>query len=106
MRRVVSSLTEYSYRKALLVLAIVVLVVGFGAYTVTCVREELLPDINFPVITVIARSPDGQPQDIAQTVITPVESAVSGLPGVRKASFLTSAVARVKRADCPVIVSI
>jgi hydrophobic/amphiphilic exporter-1 (mainly G- bacteria), HAE1 family len=86
MRRVVSWLTEYSYRKALLVLVAVVLVVGFGAYTITRVREELLPDISFPVITVIARSPGDQPQDIAQTVTTPIESAVSGLPGVRKTS--------------------
>ena len=86
MRRVVSWLTEYSYRKALLVLVAVVLVVGFGAYTITRVREELLPDVSFPVITVIARSPGDQPQDIADTVITPIESAVSGLPGVRKTS--------------------
>ena len=86
MRRVVSWLTEYSYRKALLVLVAVVLVVGFGAYTLTRVREELIPDISFPVITVIARSPGDQPQNIAQTVITPIEAAVSGLPGVRKTS--------------------
>ena len=84
MRRVVSWLTEYSYRKALLVLVAVVLVVGFGAYTMTRVREELLPDISFPVITVIARSPGDQPQNIAQTVTTPIESAVAGLPGVRE----------------------
>ncbi|MCJ7490754.1 MAG: efflux RND transporter permease subunit, partial [Dehalococcoidia bacterium] len=86
MRRVVSWLTEYSYRKALLVLVAVVLVVGFGAFTLTRVREELLPDINFPVITVIARSPGDQPQDIAETVNTPIEAALSGLPGVRKTS--------------------
>jgi hydrophobic/amphiphilic exporter-1 (mainly G- bacteria), HAE1 family len=86
VRRVVSWLTEYSYRKALLVLVAVVLVVGFGAYTLTRVREELIPDISFPVITVIARSPGDQPQNISQTVITPIEAAVSGLPGVRKTS--------------------
>jgi HAE1 family hydrophobic/amphiphilic exporter-1 len=86
MRRVVSWITEYSYHKALLVLVAVVLVVGFGAFTMTRVKEELIPDINFPVITVIARSPGDQPQDIVQTVITPIESAVSGLPGVRKTS--------------------
>ncbi len=86
VRRVVSWLTEYSYRKALLVLVAVALVIGFGAYTITRVREELLPDISFPVITVIARSPGDQPQDITDNVITPVESAVSGLPGVQKTS--------------------
>ncbi|MGA2285533.1 MAG: efflux RND transporter permease subunit [Dehalococcoidia bacterium] len=86
MRRVVSWLTEYSFRKALLVLVAVALVIGFGAYTITRVREELMPDVSFPVITVIARSPGDQPQNITDTVITPIESAVSGLPGVRKTS--------------------
>ena len=86
MRRVVSWLTEYSYRKALLVLVAVVLVVGFGGFTFTRVREELLPDIAFPVLTVVARSPGGQPQDIVQTITTPIESAVAGLPGLKKTS--------------------
>ena len=43
-------------------LVAVALVIGFGAYTITRVREELLPDISFPVITVIARSPGDQPR--------------------------------------------
>ena len=86
MRRVVSWLTEYSFRNALLVLVAVVLVVGFGGFTFTRVREELLPDIAFPVLTVVARSPGGQPQDIVQTVTTPIESAVAGLPGLKKTS--------------------
>jgi HAE1 family hydrophobic/amphiphilic exporter-1 len=86
VRRVVSWLTEYSFRKALLVLVAVVLVVGFGGFTFTRVREELVPDINFPVLTVVARSPGGQPQDIIQTVTTPIESAVAGLPGLKMTS--------------------
>jgi HAE1 family hydrophobic/amphiphilic exporter-1 len=86
VRRVVSWLTEYSFRKALLVLVAVVLVVGFGGFTFTRVREELLPDIAFPVLTVVARSPGGQPQDIVQTVTTPIESAVAGLPGLKRTS--------------------
>jgi HAE1 family hydrophobic/amphiphilic exporter-1 len=86
VRRLVSWLTEYSYRKALLVLVAIVLVVGFGGFTFTRVREELLPDIALPVLTVVAQSPGGQPQDIVQTVTTPIESAVAGLPGLKRTS--------------------
>ena len=86
MRRVVSWVTEYSYWKAWLVLVAVVLVVGFGVFTMTRVKEELIPDIDFPVITVIARSPGDQPEDIAQTITTPIESAVTALPGLQKTS--------------------
>ena len=86
MRRVVSWITEYSYRKAWLVLVAIVLVVGFGAFTITRVREELIPDIDFPMITVIARSPGDQADNMAQTVTTPIESAVAGLPGVEETS--------------------
>ncbi|MGH2602779.1 MAG: efflux RND transporter permease subunit, partial [Dehalococcoidia bacterium] len=83
MRRVISWLTEYSYRKAWLVLIAVVLIVGFGAFTFTRVRQELIPDIQFPLLTVIVQAPGSQPDDVVRTVTTPIEQATAGIPGLK-----------------------
>jgi len=91
MRRIVSWLTEASFRTAWVVVLATVLLLGFGAVTLTHVKEELIPDISFPVLTVIAQSPGGQPADITQQVTTPIESAVSALPGLKKTQSTTIA---------------
>lgn len=83
MRRVVSWLTEYSYRKAWLVIVAVVLMVGFGGYTFMNVQQELIPDIDFPLLTVVAEAPGSQPDDVVRTVTGPIETALSDLDGLK-----------------------
>ena len=58
MSRLVSWITEYSYRKAWIVLAVVVAVVGFGLYTITTVRQELRPGYRFPADHGRGRTPE------------------------------------------------
>lgn len=82
MRRIVSWLTEYSYRKAWLVILAVLLVIGYGGYTFTQVDQELIPDIEFPIMTVIAQSPGTQPEQVAQNVVAPIEAATADLEGL------------------------
>jgi HAE1 family hydrophobic/amphiphilic exporter-1 len=43
-------------------------------------KQELLPDIEFPVITVIAPLPGTGAADVAEQVTKPVERAISGVP--------------------------
>lgn len=83
MRRIVSWLTEYSYRKAWLVVVAVVLMVGFGGYTFTRVQKELIPSIDFPLLAVIAEAPGSQPDDVVRTVTVPIETALSDLGGLK-----------------------
>ena len=43
-------------------------------------KQELLPDIEFPVITVIAPLPGAGAADVAEQVTKPIERAISGVP--------------------------
>jgi hydrophobic/amphiphilic exporter-1 (mainly G- bacteria), HAE1 family len=83
VRSAVSWLTDFSYRKAWLVIVAVVVILGYGAYTITRVDQELIPDIDFPLITVIAQAPGAQPDDVVRTVTQPVEVTLGALPGLK-----------------------
>ena len=48
-------------------------------------KQELLPDIEFPVITVIAPLPGAGAADVAEQVTKPIERAISGVPAARGA---------------------
>jgi len=83
MSRLVSWLTEMAYRRAAIVILAVVVFLAYGAYTLTTVRQELIPDIEFPLATVIVQSPGDQPEQIANNVIAPIEAATAGVPGLK-----------------------
>ena len=91
MSRLVSWITEYSYRKAWLVVVVVLAVAGYGLYTVFNVRQELIPDIEFPLVTVIVQVPDSQANDISQSVTVPLEERLKALDGVKSMESTTVA---------------
>ena len=91
MSRLVSWITEYSYRKAWLVVVVVLAVAGYGLYTVFNVRQELIPDIEFPLVTVIVQVPDSQANDISQSVTIPLEERLKALDGVKSMESTTVA---------------
>jgi HAE1 family hydrophobic/amphiphilic exporter-1 len=43
-------------------------------------QQELLPDIDFPVVTVIAPYPGAGASDVAEQIAEPIERAISGVP--------------------------
>jgi HAE1 family hydrophobic/amphiphilic exporter-1 len=51
-----------------------------GIYAWGNLQQELLPDIDFPVVTVIAPYPGAGASDVAEQVAGPIERAISGVP--------------------------
>ncbi len=82
MQRIVSWFTEQSYRKAWVVILAIVALVGFGAYSSSTIDQELLPDIEFPLAVVVVQSPGDQPQQIAESVVAPIEAVTSEITGL------------------------
>ncbi|MEZ4522521.1 MAG: efflux RND transporter permease subunit [Thermomicrobiales bacterium] len=83
MRRIVSWLTEFSYRKSWVIILAILLVSGYGIYTFTRVNQELIPDIEFPVMVLTVQSPGDQPEQVAQNAIAPIEAATAGIEGLQ-----------------------
>lgn len=73
-------LTELSVakRSVTLLLAFGLFIAGVSAWG--SLKQELLPDIDFPVITVIAPYPGVGAADVAEQVTKPIERAVAGVP--------------------------
>ena len=66
-----------SKRSVTLLLAGALFIAGISAWG--SLKQELLPDIEFPVITVIAPYPGAGSQDVADKVAVPIERAISGV---------------------------
>ena len=65
-------------RSVTLLLAGALFVAGISAWG--SLKQELLPDIEFPVITVVASYPGTGATDVADEVAVPIERAISGVP--------------------------
>lgn len=75
-----SRLSELSVgkRSVTLLLAAALFLAGVSAWG--NLRQELLPDISLPIITVIAPLPGSGAGDVAETVTKPIERAIGGVP--------------------------
>lgn len=79
---------------AVLVLAGIMTV--FGVWSIATMKVDILPDINKPTVTVFAESPGMAAEDVERLILTPLESAIAGAPGVERvrsnASFAQASV--------------
>ena len=75
-----SRLSEFAVakRSVTLLLAGALFIAGILAWG--NLKQELLPDIEFPVITVIAPLPGAGAADVAEQVTKPIERAIAGVP--------------------------
>jgi HAE1 family hydrophobic/amphiphilic exporter-1 len=65
-------------RSVTILLAVALFIAGVSAWS--SLKQELLPDIDFPVITVVAPFPGAGASDVAAQVAKPIEQAISGVP--------------------------
>jgi len=77
-------LTTFSVRRASVVVLVTIVTVLLGVYSTFQVETELIPDIDFPAITVVTRYPDAAPGDVVAQVTRPVEQSVAAMSGVKE----------------------
>ena len=78
------SLIRFSLDNSVLVLILAALTVGLAAYEVPRMAVDVFPELNAPTVTIMTESPGYAADEVEQYVTFPVESAVNGLPGVRR----------------------
>ena len=71
-----------SKRSVALLLAIALFIAGISAWG--SLKQELLPDIELPVITVIAADPGAGASDVADQIAKPIERAIGGIPRIER----------------------
>ncbi|MFN3745989.1 MAG: efflux RND transporter permease subunit [Hyphomicrobiaceae bacterium] len=77
-------LVTQSLRNRLLVLALSVVLVVYGAFSLTRLPVDVFPDLNRPTVTIMTEAEGLAPAEVEQLVTFPIETQMNGLPGVTR----------------------
>ena len=77
-------LIAFSLKNAALVLILAAGVVAFAAYQVPRMAVDVFPELNAPTVVVLSEAGGLSADEVEQYVTFPIETAVNGLPGVRR----------------------
>jgi HME family heavy-metal exporter len=84
-------LVEKSLANRLFVLAVSVVLMAYGAFQAGRLPVDVFPDLNKPTITLMTEAGGMAPEEVEQLISFPLETAMSGLPGVAGIRSVSSA---------------
>ncbi|MFC5460528.1 efflux RND transporter permease subunit [Massilia niabensis] len=79
-----NSIVRFSLHNRLFVLAAALLLMVYGAMTAWRTPVDVFPDLNKPVVTVLAEAGGMAPEEVEQLVSFPIETSLNGMPGVTR----------------------
>ncbi len=79
-----SWLTRFSLRNRSIVGLAVLAVILVGAYAITSLKQELIPDLTFPYLTVFTVDQGASAKDVERTVTTPIEQTLKTSSGIKE----------------------
>ena len=79
-----SWLTKIALRNRSIVGLAVLAVLLVGAFAITDLKQELIPDLTFPYLTVFTVDPGTSPKDVERGITTPLEQAIQATSGVKE----------------------
>lgn len=83
-------LTVLSLKQRAVVVLLTILIALAGAFGVTRLRSELLPNFEIPIITVITVQPGAGPETVDGTISQPISSALTGIQGMKSVQAQSS----------------
>ncbi|OCT13488.1 hypothetical protein A8709_17960 [Paenibacillus pectinilyticus] len=76
-----SWITKLSLKNGVAVVILCMLVLGYGLYSATQIKQQTFPDLEFPAVFVQASYPGASTEEVENEVTTPVESLLLGMKG-------------------------
>ncbi|MGI5249884.1 efflux RND transporter permease subunit [Actinacidiphila glaucinigra] len=77
-----SWLSRFSLAQRSLVALMAVVAIGFGAIAIPSLKQQLLPSIDLPLVSVITTYPGASPDVVEKQVVEPIENGVKGVDGI------------------------
>ncbi|WP_158602317.1 efflux RND transporter permease subunit [Cohnella endophytica] len=76
-----SWLSKISIKNGVAVVILCMLVLGYGLYSATQIKQQTFPDLEFPAVLVQANYPGASTEEVEKEVTSPVESSLLGMKG-------------------------
>ena len=83
-------LLRSSLSNRLLVLIASVVLMAYGAWTLSRTPVDVFPDLNKPTVTVMTEAGGMAAEEVEQLITFPLETAMNGLPGVETVRSVSS----------------
>jgi heavy-metal exporter, HME family len=84
-------LLDNSLSNRLLVIIASVVLMAWGAFTLSRTPVDVFPDLNKPTVTIITEAGGMAAEEVEQLITFPLETAMNGLPGVETVRSTSSA---------------
>jgi heavy-metal exporter, HME family len=84
-------LLDSSLANRLLVIIASVVLMAYGAFTLSRTPVDVFPDLNKPTVTIISEAGGMAAEEVEQLISFPLETALNGLPGVETIRSTSSA---------------
>jgi len=84
-------LLDSSLANRLLVLLFSVVLMAYGAFTLTRTPVDVFPDLNKPTVTLMTEAGGMAAEEVEQLITFPLETTMNGLPGVEGVRSVSSA---------------
>ena len=84
-------LLDSSLSNRLLVIIASLVLMAYGAFTLSRTPVDVFPDLNKPTVTVITEAGGMAAEEVEQLITFPLETAMNGLPGVETVRSASSA---------------
>jgi len=78
------AIVAFSLRNRILVLFAAVALIAMGLLSASRLPVDVLPNLNRPVVTILTESPGLAPPEVETLVTRPIETSMSGVPGVER----------------------
>ncbi len=86
----IANVIQWSLRQRLVVVALALLLLVWGAYETARMPVDVFPDLTAPAVTVVAEAHGMSPAEVENAVTFPIETALNGSPGVRRVRSISS----------------
>src|SRR5574343_1933489 len=84
-------LLDNSLGNRLLVIIASVVLMGYGAFTLSRTSVDVFPDLNKPTVTLMTEAGGMAAEEVEQLITFPLETSMNGLPGVESVRSTSSA---------------
>jgi HAE1 family hydrophobic/amphiphilic exporter-1 len=79
-------LTRFTLRQPIIATLFFVAVAVFGLIAYFSMGENIIPNVNFPIVSVTAVYPGASPDEMERLIVKPIEDQIQGLPHLDKVS--------------------